>query len=183
MQQVSPIKNKDDIRAMYEVLKSHSERDYLLFSLAIHTGMKVNQLLNLTVQDLFDEDNDIKQDWINDEQDLIKVVIPLHLRSSLSNFIYEEGLKRDDFVFMSIKTKKQLSRQQAYRIIHVAAEEVGLKNIGLYSLRKTFAYHAFKSGVSVSIIQKYLGHQSLIETLKFIDVTTIKKETTIELNI
>jgi len=53
----------------------------------------------------------------------------------------------------------------------------------LYSLRKTFAYHAFKSGVSVSIIQKYLGHQSLIETLKFIDVTTIKKETTIELNI
>ena len=38
MQQVSPIKNKDDIRAMYEVLKSHSERDYLLFSLAISSG-------------------------------------------------------------------------------------------------------------------------------------------------
>ena len=44
---------------MYEVLKSHSERDYLLFSLAIRTGIKVNQLLNLTVQDLLDEDNDI----------------------------------------------------------------------------------------------------------------------------
>lgn len=183
MQQVSPIKNKNDIKAMYEVLKSHSERDYLLFSLAIHTGMKVNKLLNITVEDLLDEDNDIKNNWINDEEDLIKVVIPLHLRSSLSSFIKDEGLKRDDFVFMSIKTKKQLSRQQAYRIIHVAAEEVGLKNIGLYSLRKTFAYHAFKSGVSVSIIQKYLGHQSLLETLKFIDVTTIKKETTIELNI
>ena len=183
MQQVSPIKNKDDIRAMYEVLKSHSERDYLLFSLAIHTGIKVNQLLNLTVQDLLDEDNDIISNWVNDKKDLIKVVIPLHLRSSLSSYIRMEMLGKDDFVFRSIKTKKQLSRQQAYRIIHVAAEEVGLKNIGLYSLRKTFAFHAFKSGVSVSIIQKYLGHQSLLETLKFIDVTTIKKETTIELNI
>ncbi|HBV02786.1 MAG TPA: integrase [Staphylococcus sp.] len=183
MQQVSPIKNKDDIRAMYEVLKSHSERDYLLFSLAIHTGIKVNQLLNLTVQDLLDEDNDIISNWVNDKKDLIKVVIPLHLRSSLSSYIRMEMLGKEDFVFRSIKTKKQLSRQQAYRVIHVAAEEVGLKNIGLYSLRKTFAFHAFKSGVSVSIIQKYLGHQSLLETLKFIDVTTIKKETTIELNI
>ncbi|GGI42711.1 tyrosine-type recombinase/integrase [Mammaliicoccus stepanovicii] len=183
MQQVSPIKNKDDIRAMYEVLKSHSERDYLLFSLAIHTGLKVNQILNLTVQELLDEDNDIKYNWSNEDKDFIKVVIPLHLRSSLLSYIKYEMLQRDDFVFRSIKTKKQLSRQQAYRIIHVAAEEVGLHNIGLYSLRKTFAYHAFKSGISVSIIQKYLGHQSLLETLKFIDVTTIKKETTIELNI
>lgn len=116
MQQVSPIKNKDDIRAMYEVLKSHSERDYLLFSLAIHTGMKVNQLLNLTVQDLFDEDNDIKQDWINDEQDLIKVVIPLHLRSSLSTFIYEEGLKE---MTLCLCPSKQKNNYQGNKLIEL----------------------------------------------------------------
>lgn len=183
MQHVSPIKNKEDIRAMYEELRAHSERDYLFFCLAIHTGIKVNRLLNLTVQELLDDENDIKSHWLNKESDIINVVIPLHLRSSLSTFIKHEDLKREDFVFRSIKTKKQLSRQQAYRIIHMAAEEVGLNNIGLYSLRKTFAFHAFKSGISVSIIQKYLGHQSLLETLKFIDVTSIKKETTIELNI
>src|SRR5699024_12074849 len=109
MQQVSPIKNKDDIRAMYEVLKSHSERDYLLFSLAIHTGIKVNQLLNLTVQDLLDEDNDIISKWVNDKKDLIKVVILFYLSSSLLSFICFLYFSYIVFVILSIYMKLILS--------------------------------------------------------------------------
>ena len=58
----------------------------------------------------------------------------------------------DHLLFQSIRTHKELSRQQAYRIIHHAAEELGLCHIGLTTLRKTFAYHAYQSGI---LLQSY----------------------------
>ena len=41
-----------------------------------------------------------------------------------------------------MRTQQCLSRQQAYRIIHQAAARLGMRHIGLTTLRKTFAYHA-----------------------------------------
>ena len=52
MNQVEPIRNKDDIKKMYDVLKKKSDRDYLLFKLAIHTGIRLTDLLNLKVKDV-----------------------------------------------------------------------------------------------------------------------------------
>ncbi|KKI54935.1 DNA integration/recombination/inversion protein [Staphylococcus equorum subsp. equorum] len=98
-------------------------------------------------------------------------------------FITEEDLKNDELLFRSNRTLKGLSRQQAYRIIHVAAEELGMLHIGLTTLRKTFAYHAYQSGISISIIQKYLGHQTTFETMKFIGISAKTTKTTIALNL
>ncbi len=66
-----------------------------------------------------------------------------------------------------MRTNQVLSRQQAYRIIHQAAIS-SIENVGLTTLRKTFAYHAYQKGIPIPVIQKYLGHQSAIETLNFI---------------
>ena len=52
MNQVDPIRNTSEIKAMYEVLKAKSMRDYLLFKFAIHTGVKLSSLLNLNVSDV-----------------------------------------------------------------------------------------------------------------------------------
>ena len=49
-----------------------------------------------------------------------------------------------NLLFQSLRTHKELSRQQAYQFHH-AAKELGLLHIGLTTLRKTFAYHAYKS--------------------------------------
>ena len=50
---------------MYDVLKKKSDRDYLLFKLAIHTGIRLTDLLNLKVKDvkMIDQD-EIKSSWI-----------------------------------------------------------------------------------------------------------------------
>ena len=86
-------------------------------------------------------------------------------------YISEQQLKNDELLFQSNRTLKGLSRQQAYRIIHLAAEDLGMLHIGLTTLRKTFAYHAYQSGISIAIIQKYLGHQTTQETVKFIGLS------------
>ncbi|MEJ7220960.1 integrase, partial [Staphylococcus gallinarum] len=65
MNQVEPIRRTEDIQKMYSVLRSLSQRDYLLFKFAIHTGIKLSELLNMSVQRLKSiENGNIKTTWI-----------------------------------------------------------------------------------------------------------------------
>lgn len=185
MNQVEPIRRTEDIQKMYSVLRSRSQRDYLLFKFAIHTGIKLSELLNMSVQRLKSiESGNIKTTWIDDGEPTIQILLPPDLRNELQDYIEYYQIKDNDLVFQSIRTGKGLSRQQAYRIINKAAEELDIPHIGLTTLRKTFAYHAYQSGISISIIQKYLGHQTTNETMKFIGIKDkMHNRTVIALNL
>lgn len=186
MECVLPIKEKSDIEAMYETLRQHNQRDYLLFRLAIHTGLRISTLIQLKGLDVLTQDescqaviNAWKQPGITE----IHVPLPQSLCEELALFIKDKGIGQDDYLFRSVKTKRPLSRQQAYRIIHDAAVKNGLSQIGLQSLRKTFAYHAYQAGTPLTVIQKYLGHQTISETLKFIDVPKQNHTITIQIDL
>ncbi|WP_251518793.1 MULTISPECIES: tyrosine-type recombinase/integrase [Staphylococcus] len=183
MNQVDPIREIEEITAMYDVLQHKSTRDYLLFKFAIHTGVKLSDLLNMKVNDIKDSEGDVKAYWVEQQAPDIYIQLPDLLRDELSQYIKVEQLEDDGLLFQSNRTANCLSRQQAYRIIHSAAAELGMVHIGLTTLRKTFAYHAYQSGISISIIQKYLGHQTTFETMKFIGISTQKSKTTIALNL
>lgn len=171
MNQVEPIRNTEDIQKMYTILRSRSQRDYLLFKFAIHTGVKLCELLNMKVHRLKSvESGNIKTTWIDNVDPSIQILLPPDLRNELQDYIDHYQIQEDKLIFQSLRTGKGLSRQQAYRIIHKAAEESNIPHVGLTTLRKTFAYHAYQSGISISIIQKYLGHQTTHETMKFIGI-------------
>lgn len=171
MNQVEPIRHKEDIHQMYKALQARSQRDYLFFKFAIHTGIKLTDLLNMKVKYLkTSEMGNIKTSWIIDDEPTIKIKLPSELRNELKSYIEDCKLEDEELIFQSTRTHQCLSRQQAYRIINRAAEQLGMYHIGLTTLRKTFAYHAYQSGISISIIQKYLGHQTTQETMKFIGI-------------
>lgn len=46
-----------------------------------------------------------------------------------------------------------------------------MDNIGTHTLRKTFAYHAYKSGIDITLIQRLLNHSSTSITLRYIGIT------------
>ncbi|WP_057510068.1 tyrosine-type recombinase/integrase [Staphylococcus simulans] len=186
MECVLPIKDKSDIEAMYETLREHNQRDYLLFRLAIHTGLRISTLIHLKGLDILTQDEHCQaviNVWRQPGISEINVPLPQSLCEELDEFMKDKGIGHDDYLFRSMKTKRPLSRQQAYRIIHDAAVQNGLSQIGLQSLRKTFAYHAYQSGTPLTVIQKYLGHQTLSETLKFIDVPQQNRTITIQLDL
>ena len=77
MNQVEPIRRTEDIQKMYSVLRSRSQRDYLLFKFAIHTGIKLSELLNMSVQRLKSiESGNIKTTWIDDGEPTIQILLP-----------------------------------------------------------------------------------------------------------
>ncbi|WP_072169790.1 tyrosine-type recombinase/integrase [Propionispora sp. 2/2-37] len=58
------------------------------------------------------------------------------------------------------------------KIINNAARSIGItEKIGTHTLRKTFGYHAYQSGVSIGVIQKLFNHSAPSITLRYIGIT------------
>ena len=81
-------------------------------------------------------------------------------------------LKADDeYLFASRKGDGPISRVQAYRILNKAANDVGLKEIGTHTLRKTFGYHFYRANHNVAMLQQLFNHSSPAITLRYIGIT------------
>jgi len=77
-----------------------------------------------------------------------------------------------DPIFKSRKTGRAIGRIQAYRIIRAAAEALEFQGrVSCHSLRKTFGYHAWKSGVSPAVIMEIYNHSSFAVTQRYLGVT------------
>lgn len=173
MEYVDALRDLKDIKSMKRVLKKHSERDYVLFVLGINTGLKLTEMLNLQVQDVMTEDEMrhylyvVQKDGFPNKE----VYLNEQVRKAIKHYVQNHGLGAEQYLFASTKTKLPVSRQQAYRIIHDAAIEVGIKGkVGPNSMRKTYGYHAYKKGVAISLLQKYFHHATRGETLKYIGI-------------
>ena len=51
MEEVSPIKDTDDIQAMKDYLREWNEMYYMLFITGLNTGLRVGDILTLKVKD------------------------------------------------------------------------------------------------------------------------------------
>ncbi|WP_232696948.1 tyrosine-type recombinase/integrase [Brevibacillus daliensis] len=189
MECVEALKDIEQINSMKRFLKDHSERDYLLFVFGINTGLNITEILEIKVQDVLESEGIVKDFYLFPETDSkgekIEIFLNRKVKTAILDFLSSSQLSGDDYLFQSSKTKKAITRQQAYRIIHHAAEEVGIEGkIGTNSMRKTFGYHAYKRGVSIALIQKYFHHATPSETLKFLGLSkseSIRSEIDVDL--
>lgn len=75
------------------------------------------------------EIGNIKTSWMIDDEPTIKIKLPSELRNELKLYIEDCKLEDEELIFQSTRTHQCLSRQQAYRIINRAAEQLGMKHI------------------------------------------------------
>ncbi|MBM7553984.1 tyrosine-type recombinase/integrase [Thalassobacillus pellis] len=177
MECVQPLKKVEDINAIKRVLVQHSQRDLLFFVLGINTGIRINDLLHLTVHEVWDGNQARECVYITDSSGKEKKAFYLNpnVRKKLEEYLFSHDLSLDDYLFKSKKNNHPITRQQAYRIINQAAKDVGVNGkIGTHTLRKTFGYHAYRKGIAISIIMRIFGHHSTSETFNYIGVD--KKE-------
>lgn len=60
MEFVQPIRDRKKIETMKKILKSQNIRDHCLFVLGINSGLRVSDLLKLTIADVLDERGKVK---------------------------------------------------------------------------------------------------------------------------
>lgn len=177
MEFVEPIKDLKKIEAMKKVL-SDNKRNQLLFIFGINSALRISDLLRLNFEDVYEFDKKIKvRDRVKlreKKTDKFKTFpIVENVKKALQDYIKDEtDIYPEKPLFYSRKGSKHMTRQHAYRILTEAAEWVEIKeNIGTHTLRKTWAYHAYKIGQDLTRIQAALNHSSQAETLRYIGIT------------
>jgi integrase len=175
MEFVEPIKNIYEIQEMKKILYVQSKRDYLFFVLGVNTGMRVSDLLNMRVRDVWDGRR--PRDFFSSETQEHNFYLNKVVREALKEYLTATPFEEDDFLFKSRKNELPITRQQAYRIVNRAAQEAGIQGkIGTHTLRKTFGYHAYKKGIALSILQEIFNHTTPSETLRYIGIEKQSEE-------
>lgn len=148
------------------MLRGYSERDWFLLVMGINVGLRIGDLLQLRVRDVRN-----KSHIINIERKTKKrrrFPVNAELREIINN--YTKGMADNDPLFKSYRTKQNIGRVQAYRILNRAAAEVGLVEIGTHTLRKTFGYHFYKKYKDVALLQQIFNHSAPSITLRYIGI-------------
>lgn len=173
MEYVDPIREIERINRIKRILKKQSQRDFLFFVLGINTGIRINDLLNIKVGDVWDGEQVHEFLSIIDTNSEQRKLYYLNnkVKHALVDYLTVSRLNLSDFLFKSKKSNNPITRQQAYRIINKVAKEIGISGkIGTHTLRKTFGYHAYRKGIAISILQSIFNHTTPSETLRYIGI-------------
>ncbi len=179
MNTVEPIRDKKKIDAVKKYfLGSGNIRDYALFVVGINTGLRIADLLELKWKDVLTEKKKFKKAIsIREKKTSKEKRFPINenaqeaLRRTLKEF--NTDLDYNCPIFISRNgNKKPLSRYQAWRSIKTVCAAVGVnENVGTHTLRKTWGYWAWKSGIPLPIIMEVLNHSSIAVTKRYLGIT------------
>lgn len=144
-------------------------------------GLRVSELCNLKLTDLYLNEGFIKVEGKGNKQRLV----PISQRciNELKNYYIDRNhttIKEgyEDYVFIS-KRGTNISRIMVFHIIKVLAENIGLKKtISPHTFRHSFATHLLEGGCNLRAIQCMLGHESIATTEIYmhIDRTLLRSE-------
>jgi len=181
MSATQPIRNKHQIRALAEYyLKRGELRNHLLIVMGVHTALRITDLLLLTWDDVYDFDHKCFRENIAiiEKKTKKSKLIALNEKIIAALRICLSTARRGDFLIKSRKGEnKAISRIQAYRLIREAAEALGFTSrVSCHSLRKTFGYHAWKTGISPAVIMEIYNHSNFAVTRRYLGVTQDDKD-------
>ncbi|WP_217562255.1 tyrosine-type recombinase/integrase [Paenibacillus sp. GbtcB18] len=166
MQVAQPIRDPEKIIELQDVLKNHSMRDWLLFTIGINSGLHLNDILRLRVKDVKDRNE------ISITEEKTGKSKSFRIDDALKSYIgeYVQYMGDEDYMFPSQKTGKPIKRIRVYRILNEAAKRVGLQDIGTHTLRKTFGYHYYQRTKNISVLRDLFNHSAPSVTLKYIGI-------------
>lgn len=178
-----PIKNRVDVERLKDFYRTvrPNARNYALIVLGLNSALRISDMLSLKWKDVYDfsamrflERMELVEKKTNKKQS-----IPLNsnVREALEALFSEQENKQEEgWIFMGWQGRP-LSRVQAFRVVSEAARELSLgKHISCHSLRKTFGYHAYKMGVSPSLLMELYNHSSYQVTKRYLGLGQDEKD-------
>jgi len=192
MKYVEPIRDLKTIKNMRAVLRNQSVRNELLFILGINVGLRVSDIVKLKVGDIV-KMGKVPKEYVVITEKKTKKTKKFYIGKTVEKVILDYlkeyiDVTDESYVFFSRKGDNMpITRQQAYRILNGAAEQLGIverdeKNhivvgeIGTHTLRKTFGYHAYMGGTSLRLLMALFNHSSESQTLRYIGITEEQKK-------
>ncbi len=148
--------------------KPEGQRNKAMLETLYSCGLRVSELVNLKVTNLFFEQGFIKVEGKNEKERLV----PVSSKAIEEITKYLQGYRKtlkispesENILFLNRRGKK-LSRVMIFTIIKNLAEKVGLnKKISPHTFRHSFATHLISGGADLRAVQEMLGHESILTT-------------------
>lgn len=168
---VKPIKNEELEIDLLEYLKVNDERMYIFYLLLRYTGFRASDILPCKVIDIQKGKLKIREKKTINRANKQEREILLHKDLKKELYKYIENKNSWEVLFPNNRGHNEhLSYTQAYRILKKASEEVGIKDFGTHSGRKTCAYHIYMRTKNLNDVQLFLMHDSKKDTIKYVDI-------------
>ena len=131
-------------------------------------GLRVSELVNLKVQNLFLDIGFIKVLGKGMKERLVPIgtkaaeCISIYMKEYRVNINISEGF--EGYLFIN-RRGKNLTRNMIFIIIKDLVKKAGLnKNISPHTFRHSFATHLIEGGADLRAVQEMLGHESITTT-------------------
>lgn len=150
------------------------ERNRAILETLYGCGLRVSELINLRLSDLYFEEDFIKVSGKGNKHRLVPIG---NLTKKYIN-LYNKHIRNhqkiasgsEDILFLN-RNGKGLTRAMIFEIIKRLAEKIGLnKKIGPHTFRHSFATHLLEGGADLRAIQQMLGHESITTTEVYVHV-------------
>ena len=179
--EVLTIEEIDNLIESIDLSTREGQRNRTILETLYSCGLRVSELCNLKISDLYLQEGFIKVEGKGSKQRLIPIS-PRAIRELQLYFIDRNqfSIKKDyeDYVFIS-KRGTNISRIMVFHIIKTLAEAIGLKKtISPHTFRHSFATHLLEGGANLRAIQCMLGHESIgtTEIYTHIDKSRLRSE-------
>lgn len=180
--EVLTLQEIDDIINSIDLSKNEGQRNRAIIETLYSCGLRVSELCSLKLSDLYIKEQFIRVTGKGDKQRLV----PISSRAIAEIEAYFEDRNRinikpgyEDYIFISERLKKPLSRIMVFRMIKDAVNMAGInKTVSPHTFRHSFATHLLEGGANLRVIQAMLGHESIATTEIYthIDSTRMREE-------
>mgnify|MGYP002622090271 CR=1 FL=1 len=157
-------------------------RDYTLFILCINTALRIGDILRLKWEDVYDFGTRRFRSHIAiRERKTGKencVALNHNAIEALSRLLAQVEANGGIYIFKSRKGgNRPISRNWAWSIFTSAAQVLSdVEKFSCHSLRKTFGYHAWKSGISSVLLMSIYNHSSFNITKRYLGIDQQEKD-------
>lgn len=166
----------DEIDALIQAIdlsKPEGERNRAMLEMLYGCGLRVSELVELKLSDLFFDEEFIKVTGKGNKQRFVPI------GSLTQKYIQFYQQKRthlpiqkghEDTLFLNRRGRK-LTRAMVFTIIKDLAQAIQLnKTISPHTLRHSFATHLLENGADLRSIQLMLGHESITTTEIYVHI-------------
>ncbi|MGB3150151.1 MAG: site-specific tyrosine recombinase [Maribacter sp.] len=160
--------------AAIDLSKPEGERNRAILETLYGCGLRVSELTNLKISDLYFEEDFIKVTGKGNKQRFVpisninKKYINIYRKEIRVHLTIQEGFQ--DILFLN-RRGKQLTRAMIFTIVKNLAEVSNLnKTISPHTFRHSFATHLLENGADLRSIQQMLGHESITTTEVYMHV-------------
>ena len=173
---------EDEIKNLIDSIdlnQDFGQRNKTIIEILYGTGIRVSELINLKLSNIFFKENIIKVIGKGNKERFVPLgeIASNEMKIYINNRnLLKIDSKSSDILFLN-RYGRGLTRSMIFKIISDASKRVGLdKKISPHTLRHSFATHLIKNGADLRTIQLILGHESITTTEIYTHLDTLHLE-------